>query len=477
MEPFPPIDWQATIQVDDPAALQNAIDNAHNSGIPTRIELENNILLNQPLIVPERTKIYFTSVLGPPHVIDATGQNIRIMEIHTDIDPNYSTAVYFGNIIIRGGRSTMDGGAIYSTGPGYAIVALEPGASFEDNTAINGGAIALTRGSVGVFGGILHNNRADHNGGAVYIATGRAMPYGAFKMNMDSSLIYRNEAGINGGGVYVGSIHEVTIEGGTIENNIAHVSGGGLYVHRLTMSAGNILNNNADVGGGGIFLNGRGTITGSAGIVGNTAPGGGGIYLGRNDDVRLDIYNDARITNNHATGDDGGGGIFLTHAQLPLLTVALGVRFEANTALQGFANRLPADDAIYLANIHGTLWTSPFIQGYNNVDIRYDGENPPPPPGCQVDGHQMIDICLPVTVTPYCNVGEITTRCCGAAVITPGTLICPGTPLGDCNFTIQQRICVNVPVDFGATVQPGVPHIITTDEDCTGCDDDEGGGA
>jgi uncharacterized repeat protein (TIGR01451 family) len=105
----------------------------------------------------------------------------------------------------------------------------------------------------------------------------------------------------------------------------------------------------------------------------------------------------------------------------------------------------------------------------NNISVvNIDVEEPSP--GCAVEGEQMIDICLPVSVRPFANVGNVTTRCCGPAVITPGTAVCPGIPGGRCDFVISQRVCVNVPVEFGAAVQPGVPHSLCTEEDCSSCE-------
>ena len=125
-----------------------------------------------------------------------------------------------------------------------------------------------------------------------------------------------------------------------------------------------------------------------------------------------------------------------------------------------------------MANIQATQWSANFIQGYNNYDIRYDGNNPPPIPGCHVDTEQMVEVCLPVAITPFANVGVITSRCCGTAVITRGDDVCQGIPNGTCNFTIRQKMCVTVPVDFGNTVVPGVPHVLCTDEPCDNCPPD-----
>ena len=87
---------------------------------------------------------------------------------------------------------------------------------------------------------------------------------------------------------------------------------------------------------------------------------------------------------------------------------------------------------------------------------------------CDVLGQQMANVCLPVSVQPFATVGTIVTRCCGAAIIAPGT-VCSGTPNMNCNFTISQRICVEVPVEFGATVTPGEAHVQCTGENCDNC--------
>jgi pilin isopeptide linkage protein len=88
---------------------------------------------------------------------------------------------------------------------------------------------------------------------------------------------------------------------------------------------------------------------------------------------------------------------------------------------------------------------------------------------CSGDGQQMTEVCLPVSVKPFANVGVISTRCCGPARITPGTDICEGTPDGNCDFTISQTICVDVPVEFGAEVTPGEVHVGCTGNDCANC--------
>lgn len=70
-------------------------------------------------------------------------------------------------------------------------------------------------------------------------------------------------------------------------------------------------------------------------------------------------------------------------------------------------------------------------------------------------GHQSATICVPVKVTPFARPGVTTTHCCGKPIITPGANTCRGTINGNCTFTISQNICVEVPVEFGATATVG----------------------
>ena len=92
---------------------------------------------------------------------------------------------------------------------------------------------------------------------------------------------------------------------------------------------------------------------------------------------------------------------------------------------------------------------------------------------CNAVGQQLVNVCLHVSVQPFARVGTITLRCCGAPIITPGTNICPGEPRMNCDFTISQRICVQVPVEFGANVRPGETHIQCAGESCANCPTDE----
>ena len=74
---------------------------------------------------------------------------------------------------------------------------------------------------------------------------------------------------------------------------------------------------------------------------------------------------------------------------------------------------------------------------------------------CPTTTYQEVDVCVPVTISPFATVGEPIVTCCGDPAITPGTASCGGTVGGSCSFTISQRVCVAVPVAFGANAQVG----------------------
>ncbi|MDO4297366.1 MAG: hypothetical protein Q4C59_02670 [Lachnospiraceae bacterium] len=75
--------------------------------------------------------------------------------------------------------------------------------------------------------------------------------------------------------------------------------------------------------------------------------------------------------------------------------------------------------------------------------------------GCSAIGYQEVDVCLPVTIKPFGEVGNIKTHCEGKPSITPGSDCCPGKPGGVCKFTISQKLRIEVPVIFGAKAEVG----------------------
>ena len=91
---------------------------------------------------------------------------------------------------------------------------------------------------------------------------------------------------------------------------------------------------------------------------------------------------------------------------------------------------------------------------------------------CPTTAYQEVDVCLPVTITPYASVGEAVVTCCGAPTISQGESACAGTVGGQCAFTISQRVCVALPVTFGANAQAGEYSVACGEAgegDCEAC--------
>lgn len=87
---------------------------------------------------------------------------------------------------------------------------------------------------------------------------------------------------------------------------------------------------------------------------------------------------------------------------------------------------------------------------------------------CPAVGYQKVSVCVPVTVTPFAHAGATVTKCCGDPVVVAGETPCSGKKNGVCSFTISQTICVEVPVNFGATAAVGDTFV-----DCLGASADD----
>ena len=439
---MPQIDWQDIIHVGTYSQLQEAIDTAKSTGLRTRISLTNNISVPTQLIVPYGVTIRLESEGANRYELNAGKNGHRIMFIRTITTEG--TIIALNNIRLTGGQiigGPFDrGGAILSDDSAYCDILIEANALIDDNEAPTGGAIYVYSGRIHMGAGLIENNTASNLGGAIYCDRGHVLIYGG--------VISGNHAGVSGGGIYT---CDFTMRGGTVTQNTAAVEGGGVYIS-----------------------NGVSYFDGDSVISENTAATGGGVYFTTDTNNNMPVSGQTRFVSNTATGD-GGGAIGIPHDKLQFLHISGEVRFIDNTAPIGYANRWPADDAIYEANIliGADAWSNPFRQGYNNFDIRYDGRDPvppppPPPPLCRATTQRSLDVCASVSVMPFARVSGITTRCCGPVIIEPG-LNCQGEPITSWDFTVRQSICVEVPVEFGADANVGVLRGTWGEVGCPNC--------
>ena len=189
---------------------------------------------------------------------------------------------------------SSEGGAISASG----TVMLEEGCSVHDNYALHGAGIYMDGSSAKLImhGGDIYGNVSDGtsaSGGGVLLLDHA-------EMELSGGKIYKNTAHF-GGGIALGTgdsllgefadgkIH-LTMTGGTVTENLASYSGGGIFIQSSY---------NADITGGSITFNR---------CVQGGPFGGGGIYVngGKSDVVngRLRVWN-ALITRNIAEGTGG----------------------------------------------------------------------------------------------------------------------------------------------------------------------------
>lgn len=87
---------------------------------------------------------------------------------------------------------------------------------------------------------------------------------------------------------------------------------------------------------------------------------------------------------------------------------------------------------------------------------------------CPTIGSQSATVCLPVSISPYAVTGPACVKCRGSAVINHTCMDCKGKVNGKCDFVISQKIQIDLPVEFGATVKVGDTYV---DCDCSPCRD------
>ena len=78
---------------------------------------------------------------------------------------------------------------------------------------------------------------------------------------------------------------------------------------------------------------------------------------------------------------------------------------------------------------------------------------------CPTIGSQSATVCLPVSISPYAVTGPACVKCRGSAVINHTCMDCKGIVNGKCDFVISQKIQIDLPVEFGATVKVGDTYV------------------
>ena len=91
--------------------------------------------------------------------------------------------------------------------------------------------------------------------------------------------------------------------------------------------------------------------------------------------------------------------------------------------------------------------------------------------GCPTMSYQDVNVCIPVTIKAFGEVGNVKTQCLGKAIVSSGCDDCKGKCDDVCKFTVNQKLRVEVPIIFGARVEGGEALIdCGCAENADGCD-------
>ncbi|MDY5649189.1 MAG: hypothetical protein SPF84_10565 [Lachnospiraceae bacterium] len=87
---------------------------------------------------------------------------------------------------------------------------------------------------------------------------------------------------------------------------------------------------------------------------------------------------------------------------------------------------------------------------------------------CSSVFYQTETVCVPVRVTPVATPGDAKARCCGSPEVRTETGCSGGSP--SCMFTIKQKLCIEIPISFGAVIETGQATVQCGGVSEEGCD-------
>lgn len=238
--------------------------------------------------------------------------------------------------IASGAAADDGGGGIFNNGGTTRITSSSMLRNVANGTSGSGGGVFSTGGSLIVNDSILSANVANRAGGGIEIVDGTAMLRQTTLGGPEAA--DGNIAGPmgsaspgNGGGLHMTGAANTRVIGGTVQNNLAALEGGGLWNSAsgtLSVRDGVVVSDNtasgaaADDGGGGVFNSGGTTRIAASTVHGNKADGtsgsGGGVFsIGG-----TLIVNNSTISANVA--NRAGGGIEIVDGIVSLKQITLG---------------------------------------------------------------------------------------------------------------------------------------------------------
>lgn len=253
-----------------------------------------------------------------------------------------NTAMYNGGGVIFIGEREYDSDSeqYYYISSNYTFT-VSGDARIENNEVPDGygGGVCVVYANLTMTGGTVSGNQASYGGGIA------AYTYVNISIG-GNALIRKNVAHDYGGGIALYENCTLVLAYGTISENTAESSGGGIYSrgesssrNTVTMTDGTIAKNYAESDGGGIYLT-RTDFTMTDGLIeGNEAEasnGGGGVYVAANSSMTM---SGGTITGNKITEGLGGGGVSLANETSSVMNIS-GSPVIAGNTFDGAENNL-----------------------------------------------------------------------------------------------------------------------------------------
>ena len=368
----------ATYYVSDQASLTTALASAETD---IDIIVTSDFTMTATVALPTGKNITITSDGGPYMITrGATGDLFSLPA---------NTSLVLSDIVIDGNYPTYTNaaGSLFLVNGANAYLTLGPGAVLQNNTTTSTpsgtatGGIRITNGTVEMESGSMVTHT---------VADGGVGGIGAFGAN--SRLIMNGGtlsyiSGRYGGAVYTDANGTFIMYDGVIEYNqsapgVVGAHGAGVDVTGTFTMYGGTIQYNRSPEGAGVAIHNSGIVNIYAGnFYGNVATSatghGGAILFYQSPTNNVNIGMTGGEVNFIGNMSEGVAGAIGTNAKADLekLFVGPNVVFRNNESTSGRFMTDPTDIALHESHIQATVFTQPFVFGYNDFDIQYaDGD-------------------------------------------------------------------------------------------------------
>ena len=362
----------ATFNVSTPAEFQTALTTAQANGEPDTI----NVAAGTYDVAASGTLTY--SAVATENfslTIDGTDSDTRILTggMQVPILRIDTTAVISDSgVTIDVRNMTFQFGNAVGTSDDGGALAILTDESLQPNEFAT---------LIGVSGSVFRNNRADDDGGAIYIKGHAVEGIYLFDLTVED-----NEAGGDGGGAYVvGGQFTTPINISDIDffTNLAAGNGGGLLaggfdpdtasedrntsISLFDISFYNNVSQSLTGGGGGADVSSLDVNVSVVGFVDNTANTGGGLRI-RRSYSSFSMVNSGFVGN---TADDEGGGLVAEDAIFADVTITNNTFFANAAPNRGGGISVAIDNGMGIAKIYNNIiWGN--IGSFDSDDLFVD---------------------------------------------------------------------------------------------------------